>query len=194
MKKKTKMFVVILITILFSFNVLMTYLDATFGIFNYINFNRYYVYSGGSKSVNDVWIQPLLSGEERFLSFFPLFGYHYIGHPYLIGLRAIDKENKQNCIKMEIYEITIKKGNRSFEILTAPVFVNFNRDLDGLVNSSATWIAPAGEWSVNDKQETVVFEAKYKIYTNTGVIENRIEVTFKHEHDARIIPFYKMWE
>jgi len=175
----------------------MTINGVAFGVLNFIDLNRYYVYKGGSKEINEIWIQPIISAEDKAISFFPFFGYRYIGAPYQVGLRAVDYGHKKQSTKMEITELVIFKGNSSLNILEnhpVPVIVSFEKYLLDIDHFAAKWEVPIGEWLTVENKEAVTFRAKYKVYTKDSVIEGNIGLIFKLEHYERLMPFYKMWE
>jgi hypothetical protein len=195
--KKLKIFIIAAI-LLVLLNVYLSLTGTAFGVVNYIDFNVFSVHEGGSKEINGIWIQPVLFEEERTISFFPFFGYHYIGPPYKIGLRAMDYGDINKCKKMEILELSLRRGNSLLQVVkkdtpvVAAGFKKYLKDAD-INHRDAKWIVPAGEWlDKTNGQENIIFKAAYKIYKNDGEFEGEIKTIFKPQNDARILTFDKL--
>jgi len=194
MKKNLKTFVAI-IAVLVGLNVVMSLSGLAIGIFNYVDFHLYYVKQGESKVIDDIWIAPDVSGKSKTVSLFPFFGYRHIGSPFKVGLRAVDYDKKNQCEKLEILELSLNNGEKKLQLVdsnSSPVTAKFKKYLPDAEHVAAQWYATVTEWLVHDAKEEIVFQARYRIYKKSGVIEDDIKTICKSQHYTRTVTFNKL--
>lgn len=194
MKKSLIIFVAIM-AVLICLNIVMSLSGLAIGVFNYVDFHLYYVKQGESKVIDDIWISPDISGSNKAISFFPFFGYRYIGSPFKVGLNVVDYDNKNQCEKLEILELLLNKGEKTLQLVgstSSPVAAKFKKYLPDVEHVSAQWYANVTEWLDHDAKEEIVFQARYRIYKKSGIIENDIKIIFKSQHYTRTVTFNKL--
>jgi hypothetical protein len=186
---------IIVFAVLVCLNVVMSLSGIAIGILNYVDFHLYYIKQDESKVFNDIWILPDISGETKALSFFPFFGYRYIGSPFKVGLRAVDYGNKNQCEKLEIIELSLNDGVKTLQIVdlkSTPVIAKFKKYLPDSENVAAQWYANVIEGLNHDTNEEIILKARYRIYKKNGIIEDDIKIIYKSQHYTRTVTFEKL--
>ena len=196
MKDNRKIILFFIFVLFVGINFFMQSQGFALGLLNYRDDSGYLVVKEASLRTKDLWITPVIITEHKSISLFPFFGYHSNGPPFKVGIRAVDYDNKNQCQKLELLELLIKKGDDRLELVTEANFIQsaFHKYLTDINHKEAMCLVPLKDWGNKDNQENIIISGKYRLYKKDGVIERSFEEKRKSYRDKYLFFIHETLE